>query len=112
MASLLNRPYDTTVPWNVPTVPFPVEVPNSFPKIDDISPDFVCKRTKNAVIAGEEGDFYGPVNITTGIPQGCGVFVAGPWVHCGSVLNGDVAEGKRVSVNRETKEMRLVNTKF
>ncbi len=33
-------------------------------------------------------------------------------MHCGSVANGIFTAGKRVSVNIETKEMMLVNTKF
>ena len=33
-------------------------------------------------------------------------------MHCGPVANGIFTEGKRVSVNKETKEMMLVNTKF
>ena len=48
----------------------------------------------------------------TGLPQGYGVFDTDEWVHCSSVLNGTFGEGRRVSVNRQTKEMKLVNTKF
>ena len=33
-------------------------------------------------------------------------------MHCSSVAHGVFTAGKRVSVNKETKEMRLVNTKF
>ncbi len=68
VASVINRSYETTVPWNTPAVPFPIKAPNSFPKIDDISADFVCKRTKNVVIEGEKGTFFGPVNKVTGLP--------------------------------------------
>ena len=55
VASLINRSYDITVPWNVPFVPFPVNAQNNFPKIDDISDDFIFKLTENAVIEGENG---------------------------------------------------------
>ena len=33
-------------------------------------------------------------------------------MHCSSVANGIFTAGKRVSINKKTKEMRLVNTKF
>ena len=64
------------------------------------------------VIEGESGTFYGPVNKVTGLPQGYGVFYTGFWVHCSSVLNGKLFEGRRVSVNRQGERMKLVNTKF
>ena len=100
VASVISRSYDVTVPWNVPIVPFPVWAKNNFPKIDDISDDFICKRTENAAIEGEIGSFYGPVSKVSGLPQGYGVFVAGGWVHCSSVANGAFTTGKRVSVNK------------
>ncbi len=68
VSSVINRSYDVTVPWNVPTVPFPVKPQNNFPKIDDISDDLICKRAKNAAIEGENGSFYGPVCKATGLP--------------------------------------------
>ena len=33
-------------------------------------------------------------------------------MHCGSVANCIFTAGKRVSLNKETKEMKLVNTKL
>ena len=33
-------------------------------------------------------------------------------MHCGSVANGIFTAGKRVSVKKETQEMRLINSKF
>ena len=69
VASVINRSYEITVPWNVPFVPFPAEAArNKFPKIDDISDDFICKRTENAEIEGEIGSFYGPVSKVSGLP--------------------------------------------
>ena len=56
--------------------------------------------------------FIGPVSKVSGLPQGYGVFVTDQWVHCSSVANGIFTAGKRVSINRFTKEMMLVNTKF
>ena len=113
VASVISRSYDVTVPWNVPFVAFPVKsAQNNFPKIDDISDDFICKRTENTAIEGENGSFFGPVSKVSGLPQGYGVFVTDQWVHCSSVANGIFTAGKRVSVNKKTKEMRLVNTKF
>jgi hypothetical protein len=55
VSSVINRSYDITVPWNVPFVPFPVYAQNNFQKIDDISDDFIFKRTENAIIEGENG---------------------------------------------------------
>ena len=100
VASVITRSYETTVPWNTPAVRFPIKFLNSFPKIDDISAEFVCKRTENVIIEEEKGTFSGPVNKVTGLPQGYGVFVEveGLWVHCSSVLNGTFCEGRRVSV--------------
>ncbi len=112
VSSVINRSYDVTVPWNVPFVPFPIYAQNNFPKIDDISDDFICKRTENAIIEGGDGTFYGPVSKVSGLPQGYGVFVADDWVLCSSVANGIFTTGKSVSINKETKEMRLINTKF
>jgi hypothetical protein len=112
VASVIIRAYDITVPWNVPPVPLPYKAPNNFPKVDDISDQFTFKRTENALIEGENGYFIGPVFKATGLPQGYGVFVTDEWVHCGSVGNGIFTDGKRVSVNKKTDEMRLVNTKF
>ncbi len=56
--------------------------------------------------------FFGPVSKVSDLPQGYGVFVSDDWVHCGSVANGIFTTGKRVSINKKTKEMRLANTKF
>ena len=112
VSSVISRSYDITVLWNVPFVPFPVNAQNKFPKIDDISDDFIFKRTENVIIEGEDGTFYGPVSKLSDLPQGYGVFVTGGWVHCSSVANGIFTTGKRVSVNMKTKEMKLVNTKF
>ena len=111
VSSVISRSYDVTVPWNVPAVPFPVWAQNNFTKTNDISDDFICKQTENAAIEGENGSFYGPVSKATGLPQGYGVLVTKEWVHCGSVANGIFTDGKRVSVNKKTKEMLLVNTK-
>ncbi len=52
VSSVISRSYDVTVPWNVPIVPFPVWAKKNFPKIDDISDDFICKRKVNAAIEG------------------------------------------------------------
>ena len=48
-----------TVPWNIFNVALPPqESPNIFPKIDDVSDEFVIKR-KEASVEGEKGDFFG-----------------------------------------------------
>ena len=40
------------------------------------------------------------------------MFVTDEWVHCGSIRNGKFADGRRVSVNFEQKELWLVYTKY
>ena len=63
----------------------PKQVKNIFPKIDEITEEFDCKKTQ-ANIENEEGYFYGSVSKQTGLPSGEGVFVtANGWVHCGVV---------------------------
>ncbi len=68
VASVISRSYEITVPWNVPTVPFPVWAQNNFPKIDENSDDFMFKRTKNLALEGKIGSFYGPVSKVSGHP--------------------------------------------
>ena len=58
LASLNSRTYDVTVPWNAPRVAFPANIPNTFPKIEAVTRDTVCKRTE-ATIEGEKGQFFG-----------------------------------------------------
>ena len=38
-----------------------------------------------ATIEDEEGEFFGIVKESSGIPDGYGVFKTGGWVHCGQV---------------------------
>ncbi len=65
IAAICTRTYQITVPWNVYAVNLPQQclknVFPSFPRIDDISDDFVCKRIR-ATIENEEGYFYGSVH--------------------------------------------------
>ncbi len=61
IASICTRTYEITVPWNVYAVNLPpIKEKNVFPKIDDITGDFVCKRIE-ATIENEEGYFHGSV---------------------------------------------------
>ena len=55
---------------------------NVFPKIDDITDEFVCKRI-GASIENEDGYFYGSVSKQLDQPFGYGVFVTSEWIHCG-----------------------------
>ena len=55
---------------------------NVFPKIDDITDEFVCKRI-GASIENEDGHFYGSVSKQLDQPYGYGVFVTSEWIHCG-----------------------------
>ena len=99
-----------TVAWNIPNIKLPKEEPNSFPKLDDITNDFVCKRGYRRV-GGEKGYFYGSFSKQSGQPEGYGVFVCGDWVHCGKVLDGLFTDGRRVSVSQRLRVLKLVNTK-
>ncbi len=68
-----------------------------------------------AKIEGEEGWFHGPVRITDDLyllPDGLGVYTTGAWVHCGYVKDGLFANGRRVSVNKKARVLKLVNTKY
>lgn len=74
-----------------------------FPKIDDISDDFVCK-SKHLKIGEEKGRFYGPFDKKTDQPDGYGVFKT-DWhkenffgsIICGKVRNGQFADGRLVA---------------
>jgi hypothetical protein len=46
------------------------------------------------------------------VPEGQGVFATDDWIHCGKVMNGKFADGKKVSVDKNSKVLRLVYTKF
>ncbi len=112
MSYICRRTHDFTVPWNIFSVAIPQDLPDSFPKIDDVSDEFVCKRAK-AKIEGEEGWFFGPVRKTNDLPDGLGIYTTDAcWVHCGKVKDGLFADGRRVSVNKKTKVLKLVNTKY
>ena len=52
------------------------------------------------------------VRITNDLPDGYGVHTTNDWVHCGKVKDGLFADGRRVSVNKKTKVLKLVNTKY
>ena len=82
-----------------------------FPNLKIPSSDHVCKRTE-AIIEGQSGEFYGIFCKSTGLPDGSGVFVAGDWVHCGKFKNGVYEEGRRVSVNKVERLVKLINQKF
>ncbi len=111
MSYICSRTRDFTVPWNIFSVSIPRDLPESFPKIENVSDDFVSKRAK-AKIEGEEGWFFGPVRKTNDLPDGLGVYTTSAWVHCGKVKDGLFADGRRVSVNKKTKVLKFVNTKY
>lgn len=98
VSKICRRTYQITVPWNVPTLNIPNDLPSEFPNIVIPSEDFVCKRVE-ATIEGVSGFFYGCVRKSTDTPDGDGVFVAGDWVHCGKVRDGEYTEGRKVSTN-------------
>ena len=100
MANVCLRTYQITVPWF--SVSVPIMQPTSiFPKIDDITKEFVCKRMQ-ATIEGESGYFYGSVSKQTGQPAGKGVLKTDDgWVHCDDFRDGTFADGNQVSVHSE-----------
>ena len=75
LASINSRTYKITVPWNSGCIEIARIFKSVFPKIDNVSLDFVCKRVE-AEIEGEKGFYYGSVSKQTNQPQGEGVFVA------------------------------------
>ena len=94
IANLNSRTYGVTVPWYSTCIQMPSQAVSIFPKIDQISDDFVFKRT-DATIDNEQGIFYGSVHKQTGLPSGEGVFVAeNGWIHCGAVREGTFAESR------------------
>ncbi len=72
--------------------------------------DFACKNIK-VTIENEAGTFTGSVDTKTNLPSGYGVFETSEWIHCGKFSNGLFADGKRVSANKKTNELKLVKTK-
>ncbi len=76
------------------------------------SKDFVCKKVEDTYIQGERGEFYGIVSKLTNEPVGFGVFKTEDWLHCGEVREGMFQEGRRVSLNRSDKILKLTNSKF
>ena len=83
---------------------------NFFPKIDTITDEFVCTRIETT-IDGEGGHFFGSVSKTSGFPDGYGVFKTEDWLHCGKVAYGRFSDGRKVSLNKKAKELKLVNKK-
>ncbi len=70
----------------------------------------MCKRTE-ATIEEDSGEFFGIVRKSSGLPDGCGVFKSGDWVHFGQVKNGIYQDGRKVSVNKVAKLLKLTNKK-
>ena len=61
-------------------------------------------------IEGKKGNFYGPVDNKTNYALGCGVFVTGTHIHCGKAHGSNFVDGKAVRINKNTKEMQLIET--
>jgi hypothetical protein len=59
IANICKRTYRITVPWNTVIIKQVInEDSKHFPKIDEITDDFVCK-SEEVYIDGEKGKFYG-----------------------------------------------------
>ena len=99
MSNVCLRTYQITVPWFSVSIPIMRPTESIFPKIDEITQEFVCKRIQTT-IEGESGYFYGSVSKQTGQPAGAGVFVTDDgWIHCGDFRDDTFADGNQVSVN-------------
>ena len=110
MSNTCKRAYSITVPWNMSPVLLPLDSPCDFPNLRISSEDHVIKRVE-ATIETEEGEFFGIVRKSSGIPDGCGVFKTSDWVHCGQVKNGVYQHGRKVSVNKSENLLTLTDQK-
>jgi hypothetical protein len=111
IANICRRTYDITVVQNTLAVRLPpIDRLCDFPGLKIPSDAFVCKRIE-ATIDGEFGEFFGIVCRQTGLPDGYGVFKVVDWVHCGQVKDGKFVEGRKVSVNKAERLLKLSNMK-
>ena len=112
IAGLQRRCYDVTVPHNVSQViRLPKKnKPNIFPRFEVNEELFKLKRTP-ATINGKDGEFFGPVNRQTGLPEGTGVFIFGDWVHVVTVKDGEYLDGQRCYVNKKFREVIFATAK-
>ena len=111
MSNINSRTYKVTVPWFSVSILSAIKAISVFPKIHDISEEFVCKRIETE-IDGEKGYFLGSVEKQTDRPSGEGVFEAeNGWIRCGRVLNGTFTDGRRVNVNKDILELHLDDSK-
>ncbi len=112
IASLTKRTYEVTVPWNSSALMFPKLALEDYPNLyfpNNTSSDQIQKI--DTQVSGEEGQFYGMVNEKTGLASGHGVFLAGEWIHCGSVEKDIFIMGRKVSANKSTGELQLLSWK-
>jgi hypothetical protein len=108
MGLICQRAYYETVPWNMR--PILLDSPCDFPNLRISSEDQVIKRVE-ATIEDEEGEFFGIVCKSSGIPDGYGVFITDDWVHCGQVKYRAYQQGRKVSVKKDKELLVLVNEK-
>ena len=59
MANICRRARDAIVPWNIFSVEVPQDLPDKFPKIDDVSDEHIFTITE-AIVDGQDGLFSGP----------------------------------------------------
>lgn len=113
LASIYSRTYNITVPWNLSSVAIPIPPIGSLPKIDEISPYFVCKSVK-VTIYGFKGIFYGSVSKIYNLPEGYGVFITRDWIICGNFLlpNGTDMTGVCLKLRTNGTYYELVNSKI
>ncbi len=111
IAIICKRTYDITVVQNTFAVRLPINRLCDFPGLKIPSDAFVCKRIE-ATIDGIPGEFFGIVRRQTDLPEGYGVFKVVDWVHCGRVKDGKFLEGRKVSVNKAERLLKLSNQKW
>ncbi len=105
---ICKRTYEITVAGNTFAVRLPIDRFCDFPSLKIPSDAFVCKRIK-ATIDGIFGEFFGIVCRQTDQPDGHGIFKEFGWVHCGQVKDGKFFQGRKVSVNRAGRLIKLSN---
>ena len=110
IANICKRTYNITVAHNTLAVRLPIDRLCDFPSLKIPSDAFVCKRIE-ATIDGISGQFFGIVCRKTDLPDGYGVFKVIDWVHCGQFKDGKFYEGRKVSINKGQRLLKLTNRK-
>ena len=71
---------------------------------------YICKFTQKVSINGTEGRYFGEIDMRNNLPSGRGFFYANEkdaWSHLGYFSGGKLADGRRISFNCATRELRI-----